>query len=117
MTMLQLSEQQWAELQAADEHNFVAVVRDDIVRDDPTLADDPTLLERLNAAYARTKELGFTHDGPIVEFLELEARAPGFYRIPPIAAWLDKPGVPGEQRFEMLLAVMRKKQQEMQEKR
>ncbi|WP_063801453.1 hypothetical protein [Burkholderia ubonensis] len=113
MPTLQLSEKTWATLQAADERNFVATVRDDIVRDYPAVADDPTLLERLNAAYAWAKEHGFTHDGPIVEFLDVEARTPGFYKTPPVATWLNKPGVSGEQRFEILMQATRKRQQEM----
>jgi hypothetical protein len=47
------------------ESNYVDFIRGHIVRDYPAPADDPTLRERLNAAYARTKELGLTHDGPI----------------------------------------------------
>ncbi|TDV06844.1 hypothetical protein [Paraburkholderia caballeronis] len=114
--MISLTEEEWAVLKAQEDCNYVAFVRGDIVRDYPELADDPTLRDRLNAAYAQTKELGFTHDGPIVDFLYVEATDPGFYKTPVVAAWLNKPGVPGEQRFEMLLQVARKKQQEMKEK-
>ncbi|EDZ97652.1 conserved hypothetical protein, partial [Burkholderia sp. H160] len=67
------------------------------------------------AAFAITKVLRFTHDGPIVDFLYVEATTPGFYKIPAVMAWLHKSGVPGEQRFEMLLQVARKKQQQMKE--
>ncbi|KVT53059.1 hypothetical protein WK53_07910 [Burkholderia ubonensis] len=90
-------------------------MRGDIVRDYPALADDPTLRERLNAAFARTKELGFERDALVVDFLYMEASDPGFYNAPSVAAWLNKPGVPAEQRFEMLLQVAQKKQQEMKE--
>ncbi|CAG9234425.1 conserved hypothetical protein [Paraburkholderia tropica] len=113
--MNRLTEQQWAILREHEDRNYVAAVREDIVRDYPWLADDRKLGDRLNEAYARTKELGFTHDGPTVDFLFLEATTPGFYLLPAIAAWLDKPGAPGEQRFEMLLQVTRKKQQEQKE--
>lgn len=115
MTTLQLSEATCAALKAADERNYVAAVRGDIVRDYPALADDPTLRERLNAAFARTKELGFERDALVVDFLYMEASDPGFYNAPSVAAWLNKPGVPAEQRFEMLLQVAQKKQQEMKE--
>lgn len=114
---MKLTNEQWALLKVHEDHNYVAVVRGDIVRQYPALADDPTLRDRLNAAFARTKELGFTHDGPIVDFLYSEATTPGFYKFPAVAAWLNKPGAPGEQRFEMLMQVTRKKQQEMKEKR
>ncbi|MBN3856031.1 hypothetical protein G3N59_21875 [Paraburkholderia sp. Ac-20340] len=113
--MNRLTEQQWAILKAHEDRNYVEAVREDIVRDYPWLADDPRLSGWLNEAYARTKELGFTHDGPTVDFLYLEATTPGFYLLPAIAAWLDKPGASGEQRFEMLLQVTRKKQQEQKE--
>lgn len=76
----------------------------------------PPVRERLNAAFAETKALGFTHDAPIVDFLYMDAIEPGFYKVPPVAAWLNKPGVPAEQRFEMLQQVAQKKQQEMKEK-
>ncbi|EDZ99750.1 conserved hypothetical protein, partial [Burkholderia sp. H160] len=69
------------------------------------------------AAFAITKVLRFTHDGPIVDFLYVEATTPGFYKIPAVAAWLYKSGVPAEQRFEMLMQATRKRQQEMRENR
>jgi len=87
------------------------------VRDNPALADDPTLRDRLNAAYARTKELGFTYDRQIVQFLYLEAIAPGFYTKPGIAAWLGKTGMPPEQRFDMAMDVARAKLREKKENR
>ncbi|WP_321813900.1 MULTISPECIES: hypothetical protein [unclassified Paraburkholderia] len=96
--------------------NYVAGVRRDIVRQYHALAGDPTLRDRLNEAYAQANALGFTHDGPIVDFLYVEANTPGFYKIPAVAAWLDEPGVPGKQRFETLLQVMHRKQRDMKEK-
>jgi hypothetical protein len=113
---MKLTDEQWALLKVHEDHNYVAFIRGHIVHDYPALANDPTLRERLNAAYAETKALGFTHDGPIVDFLYMEASDPGFYKMPVVAAWLSKPGVPSEQRFEMLLQVAQKKQQEMKEK-
>jgi hypothetical protein len=113
---MQLTDEQWKLLKVYEDRNYVDSIRGHIVRDYPALANDPTLRERLNAAYARTKELGFTHDAPIVDFLYMEASDRGFYKMPMVAAWLNKPGLPVEQRFEMLLQVARKKQQEMKEK-
>ncbi|MGF6854581.1 hypothetical protein [Paraburkholderia sp. CI3] len=92
-------------------------IRGHIVRDYPALANDPTLRDRLNAAFARTKLLRFTHDVPIVDFLYVEATTPEFYSIPAVIAWLYKSGVPAEQRFEMLMQATGKRQQEMKEKR
>lgn len=66
--MLELSSDEWAALCTCDDSNFVAAVRDDIVRDEPALANDPTLLERLINAYARTKKLGFVDQRAIITF-------------------------------------------------
>lgn len=112
---MELTDEQWALLKVHEDHNYVAFIRGHVVRDYPALANDPTLRERLNAAFAETKALGFTHDALIVDFLYMEAIEPGFYKVPSVAAWLNRPGVPAEQRFEMLLQVARKKQQETKE--
>ena len=109
LTMLELTADQWAALCASDERNFVATIRDDIVRDAPRYAEDPTLLDRLVRAYADAKRMGFQQDKELVEFLYIEADMPEFYRKPGIAAWLAKPGRPIEERFEDLLAVTRRK--------
>lgn len=108
-TMLELTAEQWAALCASDERNFVVTIRDDIVRDSPRLADDPTLLDRLVRAYQDAKRMGFEQDKALVEFLYVEADVPEFYRKPGISAWLAKPGRPVEERFEDLLAVTRRK--------
>jgi hypothetical protein len=107
--MLELTAEQWAALCASDERNFVATIRDDIIRDSPRLADDSTLLDRLVSAYQEARRIGFQQDKALVEFLYVEADAPGFYRKPAIAAWLAKPGRPIEERFEDVFAVARRK--------
>ncbi|SDE46962.1 hypothetical protein [Paraburkholderia lycopersici] len=107
--MLELTEKEWAALQAADERTFVSVIRNDIVKDRPELANDPQLLDRLNAAYTETKRIGFTDDRHVVQFLYLESIEPSFYQKPGIAAWLGKKGVPPEQRFDMVMDVSRVK--------
>jgi hypothetical protein len=107
--MLELTAEQWAALCASDERNFVATIRDDIVRDAPRYADDPTLLDRMVRAYGDAKRMGFQQDKELVEFLYIEADVPEFYRKPGIAAWLAKPGRAVEERFEDLLAVTRRK--------
>ncbi|MGF6853477.1 hypothetical protein [Paraburkholderia sp. CI3] len=114
---MELTEGQWALLKDYEDRNYVDFIRGHIVRDYPALANDPTLRDRLNAAFAQTKVLRFTRDVPIVDFLYAEATTPGFYWIPAVIAWLHKSGVPAEQRFEMLLQATGKRQQEMKEKR
>lgn len=113
--MLELTQQQWAALCAVDENNFVATVRDDIVRANPKLRDDPTLFERLVRAYKAARGIGLRQDKSFVDFLYIEAEAPGFYRRPPIANWLCKPIGTADSRFEDLLSVLRKKLQQRQE--
>jgi len=107
--MLRLNKKQWAMLQVADERNFVATIYADIVREYPALADGPTFRDRLDAAYAEAKRIGFTNDRHIVQFLYLEMLQPSFYREPRVSAWLNKKGVPPEQRLDMLLDVVRAK--------
>ncbi|MGF6790146.1 hypothetical protein [Paraburkholderia sp. 35.1] len=114
---MEFTEGQWALLKAHEDRNYVDFIRGHVVCDYPALANDPTLRDRLNAAFAQTKVLRFTRDVPIVNFLYMEATTPGFYRIPAVMAWLHKSGVPAEQRFEMLLQATGKRQQEMKEKR
>ncbi|MGF6481006.1 DUF4123 domain-containing protein [Paraburkholderia sp. JPY419] len=104
-------------LKVYEDRNYVDFIRGHIVLDYPALANDPTLRDRLDGAFAQTRMLRFTHDGPIVDFLYVEATTPGFYWIPEVIAWLHKPGVAAEQRFEMLMQATRKRQQEMKEKR
>jgi len=115
--MLELTEKEWVALQAADERTFVSVVRNDIVKDRPELANEPQLLERLNTAYTEARRMGFTSDRHIVQFLYMESVAPGFYTKPGIAAWLGKRGVPPEQRFDMMMDVSRVKLRDRKENR
>ncbi|WP_414446780.1 hypothetical protein AB4851_08310 [Burkholderia sp. 22PA0099] len=113
--MLELTEQQWAALCAVDEQNFVSTVRDDIVEANPKLRDDSTLLSRLNHAYTSARAIGIRDDRPLVNFLYMEADAPGFYSIPAVADWLAKPVGTPEQRFDDLLDVVRKTVRDRQE--
>jgi hypothetical protein len=115
--MLEISEDQLAALNAVEDKNYVAGIRADIVRQYPALADDDTLTDRLNAAWAKARELGFVHDEPIHQFMELEANAPGFYDKPAVKALLRQRNVPAEVAFAMMLDTMRWKQRETQEKK
>jgi hypothetical protein len=116
MATLKLNDQQWAALEDADERNFVGTVRNDVVGMHPELANDPDLLRRLNAAFDETKRLGFIHDQSIVQFLYLEVDVPGFYRQYAISRWLSQAGKPAEERFGMLMDVLRAKMRDKQEK-
>jgi hypothetical protein len=74
-----------------------------IIESHPELADDASLPERLERAYAHGVVLGFTDPEAIARFLRYEATAPNFYRQPAIDAWLRRPGLPVEQRFADVL--------------
>jgi hypothetical protein len=91
-----------------DERDFIATVRDSIVSADPRFDDDPTLLDRLASAHSAAKRLGLTDDA-LSKFLYLEMVVPGFYCQPVISNWLQKPGVPVDDRFNDLLDVLRMK--------
>jgi hypothetical protein len=104
--MLKLTEQQSATLCIVDEHNFVAGVRENLVRLHPKLQDDPKLLERLLKAYRWAKRLGIQRDETLVAFLCLDAEAPEFYRRANVARWLANPvGTPYD-KFESLLSAL-----------
>ena len=117
LSMLELTQQQWAALCAVDERNFVATVRDDIVRASPKLRADPSLLDRLVNAYKAAKTLGLRQDKSLGDFLYIEAEVPGFYRKPAIANWLSKPVGTADTRFDDLLAVLRKNLKKREESR
>jgi len=83
--------------------NPVAHVLPHIVEAHPQLANDTSLPDRLERAYAHAVVLGFTDADAIVRFLHYEATAPNFYRQPAIDGWLRRPGQPVEQRFADVL--------------
>lgn len=102
------TDQQQAE-PPTDNVGFVTAVRDCIVDVIPELADDPTLLGRLTAAYREAKRIGLTQDELLAEFLYLETEVPGFYRESAVSAWLQRPGASINRRFKDLLEVLRRK--------
>jgi hypothetical protein len=83
--------------------NSLADIRQQIIEAHPELAQDGTLRDRLERAYAHAVVLGFTDSDAIARFLRHEATAPDFYRQPAIDAWLRRPGQPVEQRFADVL--------------
>lgn len=102
--MLELSEEQLAQLDALEKRQYIREVYKNIIQEHPGLADDRNLPDRLERAYAHAVALGFTDGGTITQFLYYEAFAPNFYREPAIDAWLRKPGQPVEQRFADMIA-------------
>ena len=113
--MLEFNEYEWEGLQKNDERNYVDAVRGDLVGDDPTLADDATLAERLMEAWERAKELGLEDERNIVQFLQIEAYAPQFWRNVAVNAWLRSVGATPDERFEALRAVTASKLRERRE--
>jgi hypothetical protein len=109
--MLDLTQDQLDRLAELEQHQYVAEVRRQVIISNPEMASDDGLLDRLEAAYAYCKGIGFTHGPAITQFLFYEAFAPGFYRAPAVDAWLRRPDP--EQRFSDLLAVARSKMEEL----
>lgn len=108
--MLQLSESQWRALQVRDAHQFVASVCDQFMATRHDALDHPgkaAVLERMQGAHDAAARLGFTSTPHIVHLMYLAADAPGIYSDPLVEAYLRKPGVTPEQRFDDLLAVMK----------
>ncbi|WP_122656039.1 hypothetical protein [Burkholderia pseudomallei] len=105
--MLELTIEQVAALAEIDTQGFVARVREDLVRNDPKLANDPTLAGRLWDAFTAARSLGIRDDSNLVAFLRVEAYAPGFYDKPATRAWLMRPGRSADERFHDYLRVMR----------
>lgn len=110
--MIKFSEEQLAQLDRLEKLQYVAEVRQMIVKEYPELAGDRGLRDRLERAYAHAVALGFKDGGAITQFLYYEAFAPNFYRQPAIDAWLRKPGQTVEQRFADLLAQAKSKLRE-----
>jgi hypothetical protein len=105
--MLELTTEQAAALAEIDARRFVSGVRDDLVRADPRLADDPALPSRLWRAYLAARALGIHKDENLVAFLRVEAYAPSFFENPATRAWLTRPGRSADERFYDYLRVMR----------
>jgi hypothetical protein len=105
--MLELTAEQLAGLTQIDARGFVKGVGEDLLQENPRLAGDDTLSERLWAAYRAAGELGIASDTNLVAFLRLEAYSPGFYRKQATCAWITRPGRSPDERFHDYLRVMR----------
>lgn len=111
--MLRLRESQMAQLDALEKIQYVREVQKNIVEEFPEYGSEQSLTLRLEQAYQHAVTIGLV-DGPaITQFLYFEAFAPGFYRHPPIQAWLSKPGRSVEQRFCDLNAYLKSKLKEL----
>ncbi|WP_321868092.1 hypothetical protein [Paraburkholderia tropica] len=105
--MLELSAQQVAALAQLDARGYVEGVRQDLVKENPELANDATLPDRLWRAYVAARQLGVSTDENVAAFLRLEAFSPGFYEKPAARNWLTRPGRSADSRFHDYLRVIR----------
>jgi len=110
--VLKLSEEQLSHLDLLEKRQYIKEVNKNIIQEHPELGGDGSLPDRLERAYARAVDLGFTDGGAITQFLYYEAFAPNFYHQPAIDAWLRKPGQPVEQRFADMIAWVKSKLRE-----
>jgi hypothetical protein len=106
--MYKFSQQEWAALCAADDRNFVLSVRDDIIEASPHLANAPHLLKSLNIAFDEARRFGIS-DSRIVPFLWTQAHYPNLCGRQVVKDWMARQGTSPDQRFDMLLAVVRSK--------
>lgn len=111
--MLKLSETQLSQLDRLEELQYVAGVRQNILREYSSLVSEAGLGARLEQAYKHAVDLGFVDGTAITQFLYYDAFAPGFYREPAINAWLTRPGKSVEQRFTDLNAQLKSKLREV----
>jgi hypothetical protein len=105
--VLEFSEQQAAALAQIDARGYVEQIRQDLVQENPALADDGTLSVRLWHAYESAREMGISTDENMAAFLRLEAFSPGFYEKPATRNWLTRPGRSADSRFHDYLRVIR----------
>ncbi|MDN7697944.1 hypothetical protein R0290_05575 [Burkholderia semiarida] len=105
--MLELTSEQVAGLAEIDARGYVERTRLDLVKADPKLADDETLVTRLWSAYVAARQLGIQSDENVAAFLRIEAYAPKFYEKPATRAWLTRPGRSADERFHDYLRVIK----------
>jgi hypothetical protein len=97
------------------ERRFISAVKDSIREVDPTLADDPAILDKLTEAFREARAAGLTRDKLLADFIYLEIQAPGFHRHPSIRRWLRKRGAVPDERFDDLMEVLRNKAEQTRE--
>ena len=102
--MLKLTQQQLDRLGELEQLQYVEEVRKLAIAQQPELAADAGLSDRLERAYRDGRDLGLQQGDAMTQFLYLEALTPGFYRQPPIGAWLARPGRSPEQRLADLMS-------------
>ncbi|WP_186029447.1 hypothetical protein [Burkholderia gladioli] len=105
--MLELTNEQVAELARIDARGYVDGIRADLVAETPALASDTSLPTRLWNAYVAARRYGIESDDNVAAFLRTEAYAPQFYDKPAFRAWVTRPGRSPDERFHDYLRVMK----------
>lgn len=110
--MLELTNEQVAELARIDARGYVDGIRADLVAETlvaetPALASDTSLPTRLWNAYVAARRYGIHSDDNVAAFLRTEAYAPQFYDRPAFRAWVTRPGRSPDERFHDYLGVMK----------
>ncbi|WP_186191249.1 hypothetical protein [Burkholderia gladioli] len=105
--MLELTNEQVAELARIDARGYVDGIRADLVAETPALASDTSLPTRLWNAYVAARRYGIQSDDNVAAFLRTEAYAPQFYDKPAFRAWVTRPGRSPDERFHDYLRVMK----------
>ncbi|WP_257820685.1 hypothetical protein [Burkholderia glumae] len=105
--MLELTNEQVAELARIDARGYVDGIRADLVAETPALASDTSLPTRFWNAYVAARRYGIESDDNVAAFLRIEAFEPGFYEHPATRAWLTRSGRSADERFHDYLRVMK----------
>lgn len=109
--MIAFDEAQWGQLKERDVAGFVASVCDQFLGGRPDMASIPgraVVQQRMQSAREFTDRADFSSSPHVVQFMYMAADYPGFYDDKLVAAYISKPGCTPEQRFEDLLAVLRR---------
>lgn len=110
--MLTLSEDQWRDLQARDRRNFVGAVCDQFLAKRPEVLAGlgrQVVEHRMQLADDLALNIGMRSTPHIVHLMYIIADAPQLLDDPVFNAYMRKPGLRPEQRFDDLMAVMKKK--------
>lgn len=108
--MIELTAEQVAALADIDAKGFVERVRQDLVGEEPELADAAFLWQRLWRAFNVARGFGLREDAHLVEFLRLEAYSPAFYEKPAMRVWIKRSSNSAnsaDERFHDFLRVLR----------
>jgi hypothetical protein len=109
--VIKLNAEQWDQLKVRDAGSFVAAVCEQFLSNRLEMVKAPgrgTVQDRMQAAHDYAGSAGFTNTPHIVQFMYMAADYPGFHDDALVDIYLRKPGGTPEQRFDDMLAVLKR---------